>query len=131
MQDRCHSPSSKSFADYGGRGISVCPQWRGREGFIQFVRDAGPRPSRDYQIDRIDNDGNYEPGNVRWVPRDENARNKRNNRNLTIGGVTKCLAEWVRTPGAATKDIIRARLDLGWTDSQAVFGCNGESEVTL
>jgi len=71
---RCHNAKHPTFAGYGGRGISMCDQWR--NSFLQFYTDVGPRPNG-HSIDRIDNDGNYEPGNVRWATFSEQQRNRR------------------------------------------------------
>jgi hypothetical protein len=62
LKNRCTNPNNKSFRYYGGRGISVCPAWLM---FENFYSDMGPKPGPEYSIDRIDNDGNYEPGNCR------------------------------------------------------------------
>lgn len=92
MIQRTTNPRNKRYADYGGRGIRVCREWR--ESFQAFARDVGPGFSSELQLDRIDVNGNYEPGNVRWVTRSENERNKRTTRHLTFQGRTHTVAEW-------------------------------------
>jgi hypothetical protein len=72
---RCENRSSPHYQDYGGRGIMVCEQWR--HNFEAFFTDVGPRPSPDHSLDRIDNDGNYEPGNCRWATKTEQSSNRR------------------------------------------------------
>jgi hypothetical protein len=83
MRERCDSPKASSFTYYGGRGITVCVRWR--ESFEAFLADMGPRPSPQHSIDRLDNDGNYEPGNCRWATRSEQRRNRRTGRTRLDG----------------------------------------------
>lgn len=83
MKGRCLNETDARYADYGGRGIIVCDRWV--ESFAAFLADMGPRPSKSHSIDRIDNDGGYEPSNCRWATDQEQSLNKRVYRNSKSG----------------------------------------------
>lgn len=95
MMSRCYNEGDQAFKYYGARGIVVCERWHRIE---HFLEDMG-HPSGGYSIERIDNDGNYDPGNCKWIPRTDQSRNTRQNRLVTINGVTKLLYDWLRETG--------------------------------
>lgn len=85
---RCANPNNVAYHYYGGRGISVCEAWK--TSFVSFLEHVGARPSSAHSIDRINNGGNYEPGNVRWATRLEQEHNKRKRRSETFQKKTHC-----------------------------------------
>lgn len=121
MVQRCHNPAHRDYPHYGGRGIRVCDQWRGHGGYHQFLADVGPAPSPAHTIDRIDNDGDYAPGNVRWATRAE----QNNNRGCTIwlehpDGRVMPLTVWADLYGIKP-GTLRARVCLrGWPLEKAL-----------
>lgn len=118
MRSRCSDPENKAFAGYGGRGITVCERWQ--ESFEAFFADMGLRPSRNHQLDRIDNDGPYSPENCRWVSRIENCNNRRDNVLVEWRGEALTVPEWARRTGL-TKYAIWQRLKLlGWDVERAL-----------
>ena len=110
MRARCNSPADIKFHLYGGRGIKVCNRWND---YASFKADMGPRPSQSHSIDRIDTNGNYEPGNCRWATPTEQGRNRRNNfRVLRSDGVSfASLTEAAEASGVAAFRIRRAAMN--------------------
>ena len=115
--DRCTNPKSTGWNSYGGRGIKMCEEWQ--KSFLDFYRHVGPRPSVNHSIDRINNQGNYEPGNVRWSTAKEQCRNKRSNRLITYEGKTMPLCEWAEKIGIPY-NALRNRLNKGWSTKRAL-----------
>lgn len=114
---RCCNPSHSRYPYYGGRGIAVCDRWR--ESFESFFADMGAKPSPKHSIDRINNDGNYEPTNCRWATPEEQARNTSQAYSVTIGGVTLNVEQWARRIGMKSA-AIRKRIAKGMTPESAV-----------
>jgi hypothetical protein len=118
MIERCENPRNPQWSDYGGRGIAVCARWRAR--FQNFLADVGPRPSPQHSIDRLENNGNYEPGNVAWRTRAEQNRNTRRTILLTYGGETLCAKDWAKRLGLCSGQVITWRLKHGWSLEEAL-----------
>lgn len=125
MIQRCTNPRNSSFVYYGGRGIKVFPAWL--DDFTAFLRDVGERPSPLHSIDRYpDNDGDYEPGNVRWATDSEQIGNRRflGRRNaivLSAGGQGLSVPELAAKIGVSPSAIYK-RIRLGWTPEQLLQG---------
>lgn len=94
----------------------MCPAWRAS--FVTYWADMGPRPSPSHTPDRINNDGNYEPGNVRWATKLEQALNQPRNVRVSLGGATRCVSEWADVVGIKRRILYR-RLSFGWTPEDA------------
>lgn len=116
MIARCLDQNSISYKNYGGRGISICDRWRQ---FNNFFADMGDRPFKNAQIDRIDNEGNYEPGNCKWSTPAENALNRRSTRYITYNGETLAIAQWTKRFGIA-RSTLQNRLNRGWSVEKAL-----------
>lgn len=114
-KNRCESSKCPTFAYYGGRGI----EFRFNS-FIEFLAEIGERPSMSHTIERINNNGHYEKGNVRWATKKEQARNTRRNRLLVVGGETKSIAEWTEIYGLSSC-LIDSRIRYGWCNDCAVL----------
>jgi hypothetical protein len=96
MKDRCFNPNCEHYHRYGGRGITMCKEWV--EDYAAFISAMGERP-KGATLDRIDNNGNYEPNNVRWATKQEQANNRVTNVFVTYEGLTMSLADWARHKG--------------------------------
>lgn len=92
MRERCTNPNSKNYKNYGGRGISVCDSWL--NSFESFFKDMGDIPSKEYSLDRIDNDKGYCKENCKWSTRIEQARNTRHNVYIEYNGKTQTISAW-------------------------------------
>lgn len=126
LKSRCTDPTAKDYHNYGGRGIRVCAAIL--ESPLPIIHAIGPRPSG-LSIDRVDNEGHYSCGqcgdcivngwrmNLRWATAKGQGRNRRTNRLITIGAVTKCLAQWAEDTGL-TSLAIRQRISRGWPESK-------------
>lgn len=116
MRNRCNAPGDSHWERYGARGITVCPRWGD---FEAFLADMGPRPSPRHSIDRIDNDGPYEPGNCRWATASQQARNKRNSSRVQFQGETYTVADLAEKCGIPYGRL-DSRLRKGWSVERAV-----------
>ncbi len=116
MLQRCTNPLSPRYADYGGRGITVCERWTS---FENFFEDMGRRPSATHSIDRKDNDGPYSPENCQWADDVQQGKNRRSNVRLTAHGETMTIAEWARRTGLA-RQTIEKRIARGWSAEAVV-----------
>jgi hypothetical protein len=123
MIHRCENPKADRFDSYGGRGISVCTRWR--NSFEAFLADMGPRPEN-CTIDRIDVNGNYEPGNCRWVPAHIQSRNKTTARIITLNGQSLSLIEWSEHLNIPYSRI-RARSQLGFPAEAILSTLTGQA----
>jgi len=118
MLQRCFNVNSEEYKNYGGRGITVCKEWIAS--FEKFFQDMGHPISASHFLDRIDNNGNYEPSNCRWATQKEQMRNTRNNFEWFIDGKKTCMAElceeWKLERGR-----VQYRYDIGWAAACCLF----------
>lgn len=117
IQKRCYDPNNMNFERYGGRGIKVADEWR--DDFPCFLRHIGLRPSAQHSLDRIDNDGDYKPGNVRWASKSLQAKNQSRNRMYEFRGNSYCLSD-LREISGLKLVTLQTRLRLGWDIERAV-----------
>ena len=118
MKNRCSNPNNPSYVNYGGRGIKVCKEWD--KNFIEFLSDVGgSSPFPDGSLDRIDNDGDYCPTNVRWSTKQQQMRNSRHNVLYTMDGITKTRTEWAEEYGI-NPATFTWRMNHGWDMKEAL-----------
>lgn len=119
MMHRCENPGRTSYADYGGRGISVCKRW---QKFENFYADMAPRP-KGLSLERRDNRRGYCPSNCAWATGTEQANNRRNSVQLTYKGVTMTLSQWARHVGS-TQSTLSWRYHQRWRTAEIINGRN-------
>lgn len=117
MLSRCYNSSNASYKNYGARSIQVCKSWR--ESFASFLKDMGKRPSLEFSIDRIDNNGNYEPGNCRWATRSEQRKNRRGVRLYSYDSNFLTINEIAQRTGIKA-GTLAWRLRCGWPFQDAI-----------
>ena len=119
MIQRCYNKNNPSYKDYGGRGITVCERWLDKEnGNENFCEDMGKKPSPKHSIDRINNNGNYEPSNCRWVTKAEQNNNTRQNHLIEYNEEIHNVTEWSEILDIDIR-VLKSRLQRGWTIEKA------------
>jgi hypothetical protein len=111
MRSRCRNPNDQCFEHYGGRGIDVCDRWF--DDFAAFASDMGMKPSPHHSVERVDNDGGYNPSNCIWADKTAQARNTRRNRWIDVRGDQVLIAEIAERAGICESSV-RGRLRRGW-----------------
>ena len=120
MKNRCYNKNYCLFKHYGGKGITVCDEWLGENGFESFAKWANANGyGAGLSIDRIDNAKGYSPSNCRWADMVTQQNNRTNNRLISANGETHTMAEWSRISGIRY-DTIQRRIAHGWSDEEAV-----------
>jgi hypothetical protein len=119
MRSRCNSPTNPNYPRYGGRGIKICKRW---DSFLLFVEDMGERPSTEYSIDRIDNDGHYCPSNCKWSTVKEQRNNQREGgrgKLIEFNGERFCMRKWAEKIGLS-EGTLANRIRIGWSIERAL-----------
>lgn len=123
MMERCYNPNHRDWDRYGGRGIRVCIEWHDKARYIAYMQGISgtATPNRSMTVDRIDNDGDYEPSNVRLASPTTQNRNRSCCYSMTAQGETHTVKEWARILGVPAYRLYR-RHALGWTDAEIIQG---------
>ena len=128
MRQRCSNPKNKSWHRYGGRGIKVCERWE--KSFMDFISDVGIPADPSVELDRTNNDGNYEPGNARWVSHRENLLNYSRNHYVDIEGERKTASEWADQAGI-DRATFHYRMKSGWSGRSLIKPARKMAPVTI
>lgn len=115
MKARVLNHKHGRFANYGGRGITICDRWIGKEGFANFLADLGPKPTPAHSLFRLDNDGPFSPENCTWSEQKFSPAYEE----ITIAGMTKTRQEWAAAIGVSERTVQR-RIQEGWTVEAAI-----------
>ena len=119
MLNRCYNSACDAWSNYGGRGIAVCDEWLGDDGFEHFFRDMGRVPSPNFSLDRINNSLGYSIENCRWATDKEQARNRRTTKLITIDGQTKSMVEWCEVYNSPY-GLVKDRIQNSWEPLKAL-----------
>jgi hypothetical protein len=117
IKRRCNDPKRKDYERYGGRGIKVCERWNV---FENFLADMGKKPSKKHSIERMNNDGLYEPTNCKWATTKEQNNNQRSNILITFDGQTMNMKQWSEAKGIPYTTLKRRLRTLGWSVQKAL-----------
>lgn len=120
MKSRCYKESNIRYPNYGGKGIKVCEEWLGQNGFMNFYKWAMVNGySENLTLDRIDSNKDYQPDNCRWATQKQQQNNRTNNRYIECNGISHTLGEWSEITGLKLSTIW-ARLNSGWSEEDSV-----------
>lgn len=117
MIKRCTNPNCKSFKDYGARGIKICEEWL--SSFVAFYNSVGPKPTPAHEIDRINNNGNYEPGNCKWSISKEQCNNMRRNHKIVFNGESMNIGQWATKLGINVRTLRNRLIRNNWPIEKA------------
>lgn len=117
LRQRCNNPNAANYANYGGRGITCCPEWAS---FAKFHEDMGDPPSPQHTLDRVDSNGPYTKENCRWADVETQQNNRRNGHKITAFGQTLSVAQWARKAGLSRTQIIHRVYNMGMDPEEAL-----------
>lgn len=118
MKQRCNYPKNKRYDRYGGRGIKVCERWNSN--FLAFLEDMGKKPTNQHTLERIDNNGDYEPSNCRWATNLEQSNNRIDSVIIESNGVALTIRGWSERLGIKYKTLRQRLFVYGWSTEKAL-----------